>query len=56
MKTKEQTVPKWFKGIIYDRGEVVTNKFSGEEYELNGLELSIYDFIIGSQMVFDYRL
>ncbi len=53
MKTKEQTVPKWFKGIIYDRGEVVTNKFSGEEYELNGLELSIYDFIIGSQMVFE---
>tara|TARA_R110000764_G_scaffold136692_1_gene224596 strand:+ start:170 stop:433 length:264 start_codon:yes stop_codon:yes gene_type:complete len=52
MKTKKQTVPKWFKGIIYDQGEVVTNKFSGEDYELNGLELSIYDFIMGSQMLF----
>tara|TARA_R110000803_G_scaffold49819_2_gene103628 strand:+ start:1335 stop:1598 length:264 start_codon:yes stop_codon:yes gene_type:complete len=53
MKTKEQTVPKWFKGAIYEEGEVVANKFSGEEYELNGLELSMYDFIIGSQMVFE---
>lgn len=53
MKTKEQTVPKWFKGEIYKEGGIVTNNFSGEEYELNGLELSMYDFIIGSQMVFE---
>ena len=53
MKTKEQIIPKWFKGMIYDQGEVVTNKFSGEEYDLNGLELSIYDFIMGSQYVFE---
>ena len=53
MKTKEQTVPKWFQGLIYEEGGVVTNNFSGEEYELNGLELSIYDFVIGSQMVFE---
>ena len=53
MKTKEQTVPKWFKGMIYEDGEKVTNRFSGDSYELNGLELSIYDFIMGSQMVFE---
>jgi hypothetical protein len=53
MKTKEQTVPKWFQGLIYEEGAIVTNIFSGEEYELNGLELSIYDFIMGSQMVFE---
>jgi len=53
MKTKEQTVPKWFQGLIYEEGAIVPNNFSGEEYELNGLELSIYDFIIGSQMVFE---
>lgn len=53
MKTKEQTVPKWFQGLIYEEGAIVTNNFSGEEYELNGLELSIYDFVIGSQMVFE---
>ena len=53
MKTKEQTVPKWFTGLIYEEGAMVTNIFGGEEYELNGLELSIYDFIMGSQMVFE---
>ena len=53
MKTKEQTIPKWFQGSIYEQGETVINPFSNEEYELNGLELSIYDFIIGCQYVFE---
>ena len=53
MKTKKQTVPKWFKGMIYDKGEEVQNRFSGECYTLNGLELSMYDFIMGSQHVFE---
>lgn len=53
MKTKEQTVPKWFKGMIYDKGESVTNPFSGDSYELNGVELSMYDFIMGSQYVME---
>ena len=52
-KTKEQTIPRWFKGSIYEQGETVMNPFSNEEYELNGLELSIYDFIMGSQYVFE---
>lgn len=52
-KIKEQTIPKWFKGMIYDNGETVVNPFSGEEYKLNGIELSIYDFIMGSQYVFE---
>ena len=52
-KLKEQTLPKWFKGMVYTKGETVTNPFSGESYELNALELSLYDFIIGCQMVFD---
>ena len=51
-KTKKQQQPKWFKGQIYSEGGEVRNPFSGETYELNGLELSLYDFIIGSQMVF----
>ena len=53
MKTKEQTIPKWFKGMIYDKGESVTNPFSGDSYELNGVELSMYDFIMGSQYVME---
>jgi len=53
MKTKKQTVPKWFKGLIYEQSEEVINPFSGQCYTLNGLELSMYDFIIGSQYVFE---
>ena len=56
MKNKvkdEQTVPKWFKGQVYEEGEMVTNPFSGDQYELTGLELSMYDFIMGSQMVME---
>jgi hypothetical protein len=39
--------------MLYTKGDKVTNPFSGESYELTGLELSIYDFIVGCQMVFD---
>ena len=53
MKTKKQTIPKWFKGMIYSSGEEVQNPFSGQCYTLNALELSIYDFIMGSQRVFE---
>ena len=49
----EQKLPKWFKGMIYREGAEVTNPFSGESYELTGVELSLYDFIIGCQMMFD---
>ena len=52
-KTKKQQKPKWFKGDVYTEGAEVRNPFSGETYELNGLELSMYDFIIGCQMIFD---
>ena len=49
----EQELPKWFKGMIYRDGAEVTNPFSGESYKLTGVELSLYDFILGCQMVFD---
>ena len=49
----EQELPKWFKGMVYREGSEVTNPFSGESYQLTGVELSLYDFIIGCQMVFD---
>ena len=51
MKNKT-SLPKWFNGTIYDKGETVTNPFSGEEYKLTNLELSMYDFIMGAQMTF----
>ena len=49
----EQELPKWFKGMVYREGAEVTNPFSGESYELTGVELSLYDFIMGCNMVFE---
>ena len=31
---KEQKVPEWFNGVIYDKGDIVANRFSGEKIEL----------------------
>ena len=56
MKTKIQKLPKWFTGTHYTNGETVTNPFSEESYELNNLELSMYDFIMGAQMMLDMGL
>ena len=53
MKIKEQKLPKWFKGELYKKGAIVRNRFSGEEYELNNIELSMYDFVIGATMVME---
>jgi hypothetical protein len=51
MKTKE--LPKWFNGELYPTGDTVTNPFSGDKYELNAAELSMYDFIIGTQVLIE---
>ena len=50
---KNTKLPAWFEGMQYDKGDTVKNIFSGEEYELNATELSMYDFVIGSQMVME---
>ena len=52
IKTK-QKLPKWFNGELYEDGATVQNRFSGEEYKLNAMELSMYDFVIGSTMVLE---
>ena len=51
MKTKEQPIPKWFNGQIYDKGAVVENRFGGEKIELNNIELSMYDFVMGCSIL-----
>ena len=53
MKETKQKLPKWFNGELYEEGGTVRNRFSGEEYELNNIELSMYDFIIGSTIVLE---
>ena len=47
VKTKQQ-LPKWFRGELYKKGDTVRNRFSGEEYKLNNIELSMYDYIMGA--------
>ena len=50
-KTKsKQELPSWFNGELYGEGGTVKNRFSGEEYELNNVELSMYDFVIGASV------
>ena len=53
--SKKQIIPKWFKGTIYEEGAKVSNRFSGEEYELNAIELSMYDFVMGAVTVMEMQ-
>ena len=55
MKTKtKQEIPKWFKGTVYDEGGEVQNRFGGDSCYLNNIELSIYDFVIGASVCYEY--
>jgi hypothetical protein len=45
-------LPKWFNGSLYSEGDTVANQFTGEEIELTNVELSLYDFIMGCNMLF----
>jgi len=56
MSTKQYKLPKWFRGELYEKGDTVRNRFSGEEYELNNVELSMYDFIIGASTIAEMGL
>ena len=47
----ENKLPKWFEGELYEEGATVKNRFSGEEYKLNAMELSMYDFIKGAEIM-----
>ena len=55
-KTKEQKLPKWFDGEVYDKGAVVQNRFGGAEIELNNIELSMYDFVMGASIIAEMGL
>ena len=49
----KQELPKWFNGELYDKGETVTNPYSGQSYELTAEELSMHDFIIGANQLME---
>ena len=52
METK-QKLPKWFTGELYDEGAEVQNRFSGDKCQLNNVELSMYDFVMGATMCYE---
>ena len=52
MTETKQKLPEWFLGSLYTEGLIVENPFSGEEYELNNVELSMYDFLTGCSILF----
>jgi len=52
MTETKQKLPKWFTGSLYTEGLIVENPFSKEEYELNNVELSMYDFLLGCSTLF----
>ena len=56
MEMEKQVMPKWFNGTVYKSGDTVTNPFTGESAELTAEELSMYDLIMGAQMVQRYEL
>lgn len=54
MEMEKQVMPKWFNGVVYSEGERVSNPFTGESVELTAEELSMYDLIMGAQIVQRY--
>ena len=53
---KEQLMPKWFNGEVYESGDSVSNPFTGETAELTAKELSMYDLIMGAQVTGNYDI
>ena len=51
--SKIKKLPKWFTGEVYKEGETVTNRFTGVEFELNNIELSMYDFVMGASIMLE---
>jgi hypothetical protein len=47
----KQEMPKWFNGMVYSEGDTVSNPFTGDSVELTAEELSMYDLIMGAQML-----
>tara|TARA_R100000773_G_C4158333_1_gene77326 strand:+ start:315 stop:566 length:252 start_codon:yes stop_codon:yes gene_type:complete len=56
MSKQNTKLPKWFKGMCYSEGGTVRNPFSGEEYKLNNVELSMYDYVMGATVMAEIGL
>ena len=49
LKIKDTELPKWFDGVVYKEGDLVTNPFTGDQAILTPNELAMYDFIKGAE-------
>lgn len=49
MKINDTELPKWFKGVVYTEGDLVSNPFTGQQAILTPNELAMYDFIKGAE-------
>ena len=49
MKFNDTELPKWFDGIVYKEGDIVSNPFTGDQAILTPNELAMYDFIKGAE-------
>jgi hypothetical protein len=48
-----QKLPEWFDGTIYNEGDTLINPETNEELEISNVELSIHDFVMGSEMIIE---
>jgi len=55
-KNKEIDLPKWYDGAKYFSGDIVTNPFSGQSYELTANELAMYDLIMGANLTRNWKI
>ena len=53
MELNKLELPKWFAGEKYSKGDTLINEDTGEKLEINNLELSMVDFVMGSQMIIE---
>ena len=49
MKFNDTELPKWFDGIVYKEGDIVSNPFTDNQAILTPNELAMYDFIKGAE-------
>ena len=57
MSTKiSKPLPKWFEGTVYEKGDTVSNPYTGDKAELSAEELSMYDVIKGAEFTRSYKL
>ena len=49
-------LPEWFDVEVYKDGDTVTSRFSDENFKLTAEELSMYDFIMGTQLFMEMGL